>query len=107
MIEVSFFVLPNGGIRGFGITGHSGYAEAGEDIVCAAVSSAAYMAVNSITDVLFVLPEQIRAEEGNMLFCLERKDIPVCRVILEGLKKHLLSLEEQYSDYIRVSYVEV
>ncbi|WP_099205221.1 ribosomal-processing cysteine protease Prp [Scatolibacter rhodanostii] len=107
MIDVNFFVLPDGKIEGFGITGHSDYAEEGSDIVCAAVSSAAFMAVNTITDVLLTTPKQLRAQDGDMFFRIEIKDIPMCRIVMEGLKNHLLSLEEQYDDYIRVSYVEV
>lgn len=34
-------------IRGFVVTGHAGYAEAGRDIVCAAVSALVYNAINS------------------------------------------------------------
>ena len=45
------------GAAGFTVQGHSGSAEAGEDIVCAAVSSAVYMAVNTLTDVLMLTPE--------------------------------------------------
>ncbi len=70
MIDVNFFVLPDGHIEGVGVTGHSSYAEAGSDIVCAAVSSAVFMAANTITDVLFVLPQKLRAEEGDFFFRL-------------------------------------
>lgn len=38
--------------RGFSLCGHAGAGVAGEDIVCAAVSSAAYMAANTVTDVV-------------------------------------------------------
>lgn len=107
MIDVNFLVLPNGELTGFSVTGHSGYAEEGSDIVCAAVSSAAFMAVNTVTDILSISPQQIRAQDGDMFFRIEIKDVSVCRVILEGLKNHLLSLEEQYDHYICVSYVEV
>lgn len=107
MIDVDFFVLPAGSLTGFRITGHSGYAENGADIVCAAVSSAAFMAVNTLTDVLSVTPKSLRAEDGDMLFQTEEADATLCRVVLEGLKNHLLSLEEQYNDFICVRYVEV
>ena len=38
-------------ITGFSVSGHSGYAEAGKDIVCAAVSAAVAMAEATINDV--------------------------------------------------------
>ena len=38
-------------ITGFSVSGHSGYAEAGKDIVCAAVSAIVTMAEATINDV--------------------------------------------------------
>ena len=49
MIEVEFFREPDGTLTGYTFSGHSDYAEQGSDIVCAAVSSAAYMAANTIS----------------------------------------------------------
>jgi len=42
----------DGRINGFAVSGHSGYAEEGSDIVCAAVSSAVNFAECTINDVL-------------------------------------------------------
>ncbi len=106
MIQFDFLITADGELTGFSISGHSGFAEIGEDIICAAVSSAAYMAVNTVTEVLNVTPLTLRAEE-DMLLKLERRDVKVCHDVLEGLKIHLLGLEEQYKDNIRVEYVEV
>lgn len=41
---------------GFTVKGHSGYAESGNDIICAGVSSALMLTVNTITD-FSVLPQ--------------------------------------------------
>lgn len=107
MIRADFFVLPAGGISGFQVEGHADYAEAGMDIICSAVSSAAFMALNTVTDVLRVTPITLRAEEGFVLLRVENRDISVCRDIFEGFKIHLLNLEEQYKEYICVRYMEV
>ncbi len=107
MIQIDFLITADGEPLGFSISGHSGFSEQGEDIVCAAVSSAAYMAVNIITDILHITPLSLKAEDADMRLRLDRKDIKACCDILEGLKIHLLNLEEQYNDYIRVGYVEV
>ena len=48
MITVKVFVDSDGEHRGFRISGHAGYGEAGEDIVCAAVSALAQNTINSI-----------------------------------------------------------
>lgn len=42
MIQAEFLMAEGGAAAGFHITGHAG-GEAGTDIVCAAVSSAAYL----------------------------------------------------------------
>ena len=107
MIFADFLTLADGRLTGFRVAGHAEYAVSGEDIVCAAVSSAAYLVVNAVTDVVGVTPLSLRAEEGELFFRIEPKDEPVCRVLLTGLKLHLTGLEEQYPDNIHVNYMEV
>lgn len=108
MINVYFLVQPTGEAVGFSIAGHAGYAESGRDILCAAVSSAAYMVVNMITDVLMLSPLTLREDESGELFLrLHEKDAAVCRDVFSGLKLHLLNLEQQYEDAINVDYMEV
>ena len=51
MTRVEFFDQ-DGRITGFTVSGHSGYAEAGADIVCAAVSTAVQFASITIEEVL-------------------------------------------------------
>ena len=106
MICVDFLQKSSGQLVGFRISGHSGFASAGTDIVCAAVSSAAYMAVNTVTDILKA-EAQVWADDGEMYLRIASKDISSCRVLLEGLKLHLIGLEEQYPKAINVSYTEV
>ena len=106
MIKAELFVSASGERTGFRITGHSQYAEAGGDIVCAAVSSAAYMAANTITDVIHA-DARVVADDGYMMVSVAEKDARGCRIPLEGLKLHLLGLEEQYPKNIDVTYLEV
>lgn len=91
---------------GFRLSGHSGSAAQGEDIICAAVSSAAYMAANTVSDVIHAEAE-ISACGGYMRVKVDERAAARCRDVLEGLKLHLLGLEEQYPKNIKVSYVEV
>lgn len=108
MLKAEFFVLDSGDIIGFDISGHSGYAESGKDIVCAAVSSAAYMTINTITDVLGITADvNVNEDIGHMQAIINKKDAFACSDILKGFKMHLLLLEEIYSPNIKVSYVEV
>ncbi|MGN0566390.1 MAG: ribosomal-processing cysteine protease Prp [Candidatus Limousia pullorum] len=106
MIAAEFKQRKGTGIVEFSIKGHSGYSESGSDIVCAAVSSAAYMAVNTITDVIGAKPE-IDLSDGFLVLKLSLQDALKCSVITEGLKLHVLALSEQYQDFIKVKISEV
>ncbi len=109
MLKAKFFVLDSGEIIGFEISGHSGYASHGSDIVCAAVSSASYMAVNTMSDIIMAdLDLTVDENVGYMKVVMtDKKDLARCSDILKGFKMHLLLLEEMYSKNIKVSYSEV
>lgn len=92
---------------GFEISGHSGYGESGTDILCAAVSSAAYLTANTITDVLRAEVDEVNASDARMVLRISVKSASSCSTLLNGLKLHLLGLEEQYPDNMKVSYTEV
>ena len=92
---------------GFNIEGHSGMAQAGYDIVCAAVSSAAYMTTNTITEVLKANADISVDRIGKMSIKINYKDINLCKDILLGFKIHMIALEEQYPENITVNYTEV
>ena len=105
MIKVTFEAC-NGVIKNVCISGHSGYAEQGSDIVCAAVSSAAIMTFNTITEVM-KLKADVTENDGYLKFCLSDQGAVKSAEILEGLKLHLLGLSEQYKTYIKVNFSEV
>ena len=108
MTRVNLLTLANGELVGFRITGHSGFADSGSDIVCSAISSAAYMTANTITEVIKVSAEiDVDEVDGGMLLRVFQKDATACRDILQGFKLHMLALEEQYSDYMIVNTTEV
>ena len=106
MIRAEFFVAEGGLLTGYHISGHSGYAESGQDIICAFVSSAAYMTANTITEVMGV-PAEAAADDGDMCVTVSREDAPRCKDALEGLKLHLKNTEEQYPEFIKVIITEV
>ncbi len=105
MIRAEFFA-EKGLLRGYHISGHSGFAEEGRDIICAFVSSAAYMTANTITDVMGVNADA-RVSDGDMLVMLVPDDAERCKDILEGLRLHLQSTEEQYPEFLNVMITEV
>lgn len=104
MICAEFYTQPGGELVGFRISGHNG--TAGEDIICAAVSSAAYLTANTITDVIKA-DAKVDTEDGYMLVRVSSKEAKDCRNVFAGFKLHMLGLEEQYPQNINVSYTEV
>ena len=92
-------------ITGFSISGHSGYAEAGADIVCAAISAVVTMAEATINDVcgakakVRVKDEQARITLTLPTSCDEEETV---QSVLSGLMLTLISLREDYPDYIEV-----
>ena len=109
MISIKVFVTPQGSVLGFELFGHSGYDEFGKDIVCSAVSSAVYMVINTLSEVLNIDFEILDIEEKNAYFKfkISNENFCICKYIMIGLKNHLVNLEEQYYKNIKVSYVEV
>ena len=97
MIKVSFLKKGESFI-GFELSGHSGYAEEGSDIVCSAVSSVAYMVANTVTEVIGERAS-ITLDDGYMKFIPENSSESV-QVIFKGMALHLNALAQQYSDYM-------
>ena len=91
---------------GFKISGHSGYAEEGSDIVCAAVSSASLMVANTITDIQ-QLNADVAASDAFLSLEMQPNEAQKAKDILEGLRLHLTALSEQYKKYIKVKISEV
>lgn len=105
MITVTFFKSDNL-ICGFNISGHSGYSDEGSDIVCAAVSSAALMAANTITDIQHV-NAGVTDDDGLINLKMSPDEAAKASAITDGLALHLTALAEQYKDYIKVKFSEV
>ncbi len=103
MINVNFFVKENR-ICGFEISGHSGMSARGSDILCAAVSSAAYMTANTLTEVLHgAVKADVNDDDGYMkimLFDTTEKT----EIILKGFQIHINALAKDYRKNLKVIY---
>jgi len=87
---------------GFLISGHSGFAENGEDIVCASVSSASYMVANTITEILKVNAKiDVDETNGKMKLIVNKEQRHITKDILLGLKLHLDNLAEEYPKFLK------
>ncbi len=83
---------------GFLITDHSGYDDEGYDIVCASISSAAYLTANTLTEIVGAKAD-IEVREAYFRFLLKDK-ADEAQSHLKGLRLHLESLAGDYSEYI-------
>lgn len=87
--------------------GHTGYAERGEDVVCAAISALVQGAALGIREVAGVKAKyRVNEEKGSLLLELpsdlgeeKRHD---CNVILKTLLVSVTDISEGYSEYIEV-----
>lgn len=107
MIQAEFFTS-EGAVIKVKVSGHSGYSEAGSDIVCASVSSAVIMTANTITEIM-KLPAVVTAitDSGFVKISLDKENADKCQDILQGLKLHLDNIEMQYSEFLKVITTEV
>ena len=104
MIKASFF-RKNNSLTGFSISGHSGYADSGSDIVCASVSSAAQLTANNITD-FFHIQAKVSAEDNTLSLRLEMPSDDADRLI-RGLAAHLELISEEFQNYVDIKFTEV
>lgn len=86
--------------RSFTVSGHAGYADKGQDIVCAAVTSSVQLVVNTAVDVMG-LPAQTTVEENCIAF-FPQTGAPAAQQLIEGLYRHLLLLSEDYPQNVRI-----
>ena len=99
------FFMEDERITGFSVSGHSGYAEAGQDIVCAAISAVVTMAEATITDVcgarakVRVKDEQARITLTLPTSCDEEESV---QAVLAGMLIYLCGLRDEYPDHIEV-----
>ncbi len=94
-----------GRYTGFRAEGHSGYAEAGSDIVCAAVSILGCTCVNSLESLLGVRVLLKGNDEGLLDFDLP--EVPEDRaegvqLLMGALRQGLSDLQGGYPAYIRL-----
>ena len=102
MIRAEFYES-KGFLTGFRFSGHSGYAESGSDIVCAAVSSAVQFTVNLLEE--FGCSPSVIAED-NTVDCSVSADRNAAR-ILKQLKLHFESILEEFPETINITISEV
>jgi hypothetical protein len=86
-------------ITGFECFGHAGFAEAGKDIVCAAVSILTTTCVNALETVAGVSPV-VKASSGKMTVLLPGGGGHDAQVIFKTLRQGLRDTADAYSQYL-------
>ena len=106
MTTVSFH-LEGSRIVGFDVQGHSGFADEGSDIVCAAVTSAVRLCECAINDVLG-LEASVRVRQKDASISLKlpgglgQTNESTCQTLLTALMVHFTELHEEYPENISV-----
>ncbi len=106
MIEVRVKRAPDGSIAEMRVTGHAGYAEHGEDIVCAGVTALVVTALIGLRQVARH-PHEGEATEGWMYCKLKPGGTPEsftrAQAILETTVLGLRDIEKDYREFVRVT----
>ena len=94
-------------LTGFDSQGHSGYAEEGADIVCAAVTSAIRLVESTVNDVMGLCASvKVREKETRISFRLpgglSAPAESTCQNLLTGLMVYLTQLHDEYPENIEV-----
>ncbi len=100
------FLAEKDRINGFLISGHSS-TDCDDELgktVCAAVSSAAYLTANTITDIIGD-KAKVMVMNGEMLFKVKSPSEAAEKLLL-GLQLHLTELSKQYSNNIKILEVQ-
>ena len=99
-------IKSDGNIVGFDVSGHSGYAESGSDIVCAAISSSVSL-VETILNDSFGAGADVTVDPDTVSITLMlSKSCDKCRSVLEAFERHMLALSEEYPKYIKILEVQ-
>lgn len=109
MISVRFF-QSEAGWHGFSAKGHAGFADHGEDIVCAAVSALTQTTVLGLTQVVGLECQIAVDEREGSLDCLLPGGLAgehwqQAQLILEVLYTGLKATEKEYKRYVSVKEV--
>ncbi|MCI8475325.1 MAG: ribosomal-processing cysteine protease Prp [Oscillospiraceae bacterium] len=109
MIQATFH-MEGSNIVSFQVEGHSGLAEAGTDVLCAAVTSAVRLTECAVNDVLG-LEAGVKVKPEKALISLKlprglgQTNESTCQTLMAALMVYFTQLQEEYPDNIIVMEV--
>ena len=102
MIQARFYGS-KGILTGFIFSGHSRYAEAGQDVACAAVSSAVQLTANMLEEFGFAPDVKVG---DNLIECRVAPNKDASRMLMQ-LKLHFEAILEEFPNTINITISEV
>lgn len=108
---VTFFRRSDGALIGYQAEGHSGYADAGADIVCAAVSALTQTVLNGLKNVLkaptlFDIDDQWAFIEARLSPEATDDQVDRAQLLLVTLLEGLQAIERDYPRNVRIIFKE-
>ena len=109
MIQVNILRDRNEVVKGIDINGHAGYAEYGQDVICAAVSALVLNMANSVesfTDDHF--EGSVSEDGGEFSFSFPDSISPESQLLMKSLILGLENILDEYgAEYIKFRFREV
>jgi len=108
---VTFYRRPDGALVGYLSRGHSGYAQAGQDIVCAGISALTQSTLNGLLNVAQVpLKYEIDDQKALLKAMITpdatEKQLEKAQILLETLLQGLQAIERSYPRNVRIFFEE-
>ena len=108
---VAFYRRADGALTGYRAQGHTGYAEAGQDIVCAAVSALTQSTLNGLRNVLkapvmFEIDDQAAFLEARLTPEATEAQVRQAQLLLVTLLEGLQAVERSYPQNVRIFFEE-
>ena len=110
MTKITFYKTTAGEYKGFTCDGHAGYANYGEDIVCAAIS---VLVINTINSLEQITGEQMRVEtdeDAGVIRCsfVNQPLKETSKALMDSLMLGLTQIEKQYGKkHCKLTFEEV
>ncbi|MBE6851469.1 MAG: ribosomal-processing cysteine protease Prp [Ruminococcus sp.] len=98
------FYRKNGRLCRCSVKGHAGYAEHGQDIVCAAVSSAVQLTANLLTETF--KEDAVASAKGDTVN-IRTDGSEISAKLLDALYVHLQCISEEFPNTIKFEFTEV
>ena len=110
MTQITFHKTTAGEYKGFTCDGHAGFADYGEDIVCAAISA---LVINTINSLEQITGEQIQVETDENVGTIRCRFVnqplkETSKALMDSLVLGLTQIEKQYGkNYCKLTFEEV